>query len=510
MPSIWQVWKSDLKMKKMPMLKTIGVTTRLSRVGVTTSSESACRCIVSAMVCLGVRFAGVYCCYSHHCVSALSFRTFLEDAKAIHVGQKPRPRKPKRLSPRPGEQQRPVAAVGQNTGTTRVRRKPAQPLGGALDAVSCCASTPKIREGVPPATGQEMELTHDTVKPPPTWSCGSRPAARTPKGRPPPSTTEPARGAKTAGQQRPSRNRMADASPPQRRRGGGAGGFGLCGSRPQQKQPTPSAETWSTANHVQSGVTMATSTEKTAVHVDSESAKWNDKSRAARAEIEQSTNVTKLKVGSQEWYKQQRANERKIVEDAEKELPEGWTAMLSHSHKDALYYTNIYSNATTWIRPTEPAEKQEINADADSHKCTVHVGGLDSFKYEHLLQDYEEELEEAFSQFGDVLQTQVRIRRRTEDDGSIKVSWALVTFLNASMAQSAVDHVGVLRREYPGVVTKLVDEKQAKDSKGAMGAVLEKAQAAEHEKLVSMMSSNDDEQQSQPARSTSSAVTFSD
>ena len=138
------------------------------------------------------------------------------------------------------------------------------------------------------------------------------------------------------------------------------------------------------------------------------------------------------------------------------------------------------------------------------------MGGLDSFKYEHLLQDYEEELEEAFSQFGDVLQTQVRIRRRTEDDGSIKVSWALVTFLNASMAQSAVDHVGVLRREYPGVVTKLVDEKQAKDSKGAMGAVLEKAQAAEHEKLVSMMSSNDDEQQSQPARSTSSAVTFSD
>ena len=168
--------------------------------------------------------------------------------------------------------------------------------------------------------------------------------------------------------------------------------------------------------------------------------------------------------------------------------------MLSHSHKGALYYRNVYSDDTTWVRPTEPAEKVQKGADSDSNKCTVHVGGLDQFRLEHRVHEYEEDLAEEFSQFGEVLQVQVRIRRRTESDGSLKVSWALVTFLNASMAQAAVDGVNILNRTYPGIVVKIVDESKVKTSSGAMGTVLEKAKMAEHEKLKKMLQSFDEEE----------------
>ena len=220
---------------------------------------------------------------------------------------------------------------------------------------------------------------------------------------------------------------------------------------------------------------------------DPESAKWNEKSRVARATI----NKTEHKIGSQEWYRSQRQVERQIIDEASEDLPEGWEALLSHSHKGALYYRNVHSGDTTWIRPTEPATNIENAADSDSHKCTVHIGGLEKFTLEHRVREYEEELLEEFSRFGEVLQVQVRIRRRTESDGSLKVSWALVTFLNASMAQSAVDGVKTLNRKYPGAVVKIVDESKAKTSSGAMGSVLKKAKMAEQESLKKMLQSFD-------------------
>ena len=237
--------------------------------------------------------------------------------------------------------------------------------------------------------------------------------------------------------------------------------------------------------------------------VDLESAKWNEKSRAARAKI----SLTDHKIGSQEWYRSHREAERRIIQEASEDLPEGWEALLSHSHKGALYYRNIYSEDTTWIRPTEPATKAEKAADADSHKCTVHVGGLEQFRLDHRVREYEAELEADFSQFGEVLQVKVRIRRRTQDDGSVKVSWALVTFLNSSMAQAAVEGVGTLEHKYPGIVVKIVDESLAKQSKGAMSSVLEEAKVSEQEKLKSMLENLDQEESSGPNK-TSSAVRF--
>ncbi len=270
---------------------------------------------------------------------------------------------------------------------------------------------------------------------------------------------------------------------------GGTRTFGLCGSRPHQAQQRSMAiQEQSRETSLEDPQTH--STEMPDVVDDPESAKWNEKSRAARA----ATNKTEHKIGSQEWYKGERQAERRIIEEASADLPEGWEALLSHSHKGALYYRNVYSDDTTWVRPTEPAEKVQKGADSDSNKCTVHVGGLDQFRLEHRVHEYEEDLAEEFSQFGEVLQVQVRIRRRTESDGSLKVSWALVTFLNASMAQAAVDGVNILNRTYPGIVVKIVDESKVKTSSGAMGTVLEKAKMAEHEKLKKMLQSFDEEE----------------
>eukprot|EP01043_Picozoa_sp_COSAG02_P036919 COSAG02_NODE_2738_length_8128_cov_10.634201_2_plen_302_part_00 len=273
------------------------------------------------------------------------------------------------------------------------------------------------------------------------------------------------------------------------KRRGGTRTFGLCGSRPHQAQQRSMAVQEQTKDTSLEDL-QTHSTETPDVVVDLESAKWNEKSRAARATISK----TEHTIGSQEWYRSERQAERRIVEEASADLPEGWEALLSHSHKGALYYRNVHSDDTTWVRPTEPAEKVQKAADSDSHKCTVHVGGLDQFRLDHRVQEYEEELLEDFSQFGEVLQVQVRIRRRTESDGSLKVSWALVTFLNASMARAAVDGVKILSRTYPGIVVKTVDESKAKTSSGAMGTVLEKAKVAEREKLKKMMQNFDDEE----------------
>ncbi len=348
---------------------------------------------------------------------------------------------------------------------------------------SCCA-TQRVREGVqegvPPTSSPQMDLSHDAVKPPPTWSCGSKPARHraASAGRRPHQTS--GRGT----------NRNAMAAPRDhlaRRRGGTR--FGLCGSRPHQAQQGSTATSQDESQETSLEHLQATASGDSAATIDPESAKWNEKSRAARATI----STTEHKMGSQEWYRSQRQVEKRIIDEASEGLPEGWEVLLSHSHKGALYYRNVHSGDTTWIRPLEPAAKVQKAADSDSHKCTVHVGGLDQFKFDHRVREYEEQLVEEFSQFGEVLQAQVRIRRRTESDGSVKVSWALVTFLNASMAQSAVDGVKVLNRRYPGIVVKIVDESIAKTSSGAMGSVLEKAQIAEQEKLKVMLQSLDDE-----------------
>ena len=98
------------------------------------------------------------------------------------------------------------------------RRRIIQAAGG------CCASQ-RVREGVPPTSSPQMDLAYDAVKPPPTWSCSSRP----PRHRAPSAwhgadrTSSPHRNVVTAG------------DPSARRRGGGRS-FGLCGSRHHQAQ----------------------------------------------------------------------------------------------------------------------------------------------------------------------------------------------------------------------------------------------------------------------------------
>lgn len=344
-----------------------------------------------------------------------------------------------------------------------------------------------------------MDLSHDEVRPPPTWSCGSKPSRKT-----------AASGERRTGQAaaKSSSRSATDATAAQvgRRRGGGNNGGSrfLCGSRPRQPQQAPTS-----AHEDLTTETLGAQYEDNLPGKPGppeapecpESAKWNQKSQAARTKISE----TEYKVGTQEWYRTMRAAEKEILDQASAGLPEGWDALHSHSHKGALYYKSRYSGETTWIRPTKPANKVDKTANADSHKCTVHVGGLESFKLDHRVPEYEEELLEAFSQFGEVLQVQVRIRRRTAADGSIKVSWALVTFLSASMAQSAVAGVQSLRRKYPSIVINIVDEKQAQQSKGAMGAVLEKAKAAEQEKLKTMIQSWDGDLDAQ----STSSVSFS-
>jgi hypothetical protein len=340
-----------------------------------------------------------------------------------------------------------------------------------------------------------MDLAYDAVKPPPTWSCSSRP----------PRHRAPSAGHGADRTSSPHRNVVTAGDPSARRRGGGRS-FGLCGSRPHQAQQESKSTSQGRSRETLLEDSQASSIGAADMFdaiVDPESARWNEKSRAARAKVSR----TEHKIGSQEWYRSQREAESRFIQEASEDLPEGWEALLSHSHKGALYYRNIYSEDTTWVRPTEPATKAEKAADADSHKCTVHVGGLEQFRSEHRVREYEEELEEEFSQFGEVLQVKVRIRRRTHDDGSVKVSWALVTFLNSSMARAAVEGVETLERKYPGIVVKIVDESLAKQSKGAMGLVLEKAKVSEQEKLKSMLESFDQEEASVPNK-TSSAIRF--
>ena len=54
----------------------------------------------------------------------------------------------------------------------------------------------------------------------------------------------------------------------------------------------------------------------------------------------------------------EREQEELTLEAAAAEgLPEGWSARRSHSRQESVYYVNLHSNATQWMRPTTPAPR---------------------------------------------------------------------------------------------------------------------------------------------------------
>lgn len=420
-------------------------------------------------------------------------RSLLEDAKATHQGgKKPRKPSPKAAAAVAGAQAQWDAGLDADAGTVsasgRPRRSIKQESSGGGGGFGLCGSAPRTpREGVPPMATQspQMELAHDTVKPPPAWSCASKPPRA------------------------PARKQPGASPQPAKRRGG----MGLCGSRParpvQAQSPRPSQETWSVSaaekaeaaakvqKSLDSAINRPPTVDETASLEDiAASAVWN--TRTLEATQSASSSLEKVgsehSVGSQEWYREQRANERQVMQEASKALPEGWEAKLSHTHKNALYYVNTHSNATQWVRPTAAAEKPEVHEDSDTHKCTVHVGGLLAFTEPKMLVEYEAQLRALFSQFGEVLTCKVRIRDRMDRDGTIKKSWALVNYQKAAMAVRAVDGVAMIQKKHPGVVLQIMDEGKKLQSKGAMGDVMEKAQEAEQAALSAMLSSADYEQ----------------
>ena len=96
------------------------------------------------------------------------------------------------------------------------------------------------------------------------------------------------------------------------------------------------------------------------------------------------------------------------------------------------------------------------------HATAIHVGGLEGEELED-----EAKLEKLFSRFGMVVATTLRRRR----EGS-KVSWALVSLRTFEEAQKALEGTADLAAQYPGLVTRTVNEVQAVHSTGAMGDVM--------------------------------------
>ena len=97
-----------------------------------------------------------------------------------------------------------------------------------------------------------------------------------------------------------------------------------------------------------------------------------------------------------------------------------------------------------------------------SSVTAIHVGGLEGEELED-----EAKLEKLFSRFGMVVATTLRRRR----EGS-KVSWALVSLRTVEEAQKALEGTADLAAQYPGLVTRTVNEVQAVHSTGAMGDVM--------------------------------------
>jgi hypothetical protein len=97
-----------------------------------------------------------------------------------------------------------------------------------------------------------------------------------------------------------------------------------------------------------------------------------------------------------------------------------------------------------------------------SSVTAIHVGGLEGDELED-----EAKLEKLFSRFGMVVATTLRKRR----EGS-KVSWALVSLRTFEEASRALEGTADLAAQYPGLVTRTVDEVQAVHSTGAMGDVM--------------------------------------
>lgn len=95
--------------------------------------------------------------------------------------------------------------------------------------------------------------------------------------------------------------------------------------------------------------------------------------------------------------------------------------------------------------------------------CMIHVGGLEGDELED-----ETKLATLFEQFGAVTATTLR-HRRVVENGKTKVSWALISFAEASAATAAL--AGSDSFGYPEMVTRSVKIGQAMASKGDMAKV---------------------------------------
>ena len=108
---------------------------------------------------------------------------------------------------------------------------------------------------------------------------------------------------------------------------------------------------------------------------------------------------------------------------------------------------------------SEKARIGELNYEDVTH---IHVGGLEGELEDELL------LQQVFGDFGTVVAVTLRYRRAVKD-GKQVVSWALVSFSKPTGARKALDGTAALSQQFPGLVTRELDEMQALQSTGAMG-----------------------------------------
>ena len=108
---------------------------------------------------------------------------------------------------------------------------------------------------------------------------------------------------------------------------------------------------------------------------------------------------------------------------------------------------------------SEKARIGELNYEDVTH---IHVGGLEGELEDELL------LQQVFGDFGTVVAVTLRYRRAVKD-GKQVVSWALVSFSKPTEARKALDGTAALSQQFPGLVTRELDEMQALQSTGAMG-----------------------------------------
>ena len=219
----------------------------------------------------------------------------------------------------------------------RLRRGAARANRGA----ACCASPhdrtgpdkPPQEEAVPPSPGG-MDLAHEGVAPPPAWrkggglfgACMSRPK-------------QPQRRAMPRVPEQPAPEATAQPEPPEHAAHEGYVVLELI--VPEGKGGGDTMEAILEDGHI----------------IELEVPSGLQPGDAFEAEVPASDMGEEEVQAGREGSPEREQEELTLEATAAAGLPEGWSARRSHSRQESVYYVNLHSNATQWMRPTTPAPR---------------------------------------------------------------------------------------------------------------------------------------------------------